>query len=56
MYPALMFEPCHEKTCLLNICANSKGADQPAHQHSVINAFVVRNLESIITSAAVRQN
>ena len=28
--------------------ANKKGADQPAHPHSLISAFVVRCLESII--------
>ena len=28
--------------------ANNKGADQPAHPHSLINAFVVRCLDSII--------
>ena len=30
-----------EKTCL-NICANSKGADQPASPRRLISAFVVR--------------
>ena len=29
-------------------CANNKGADQPAHPHSLISAFVIRFLESII--------
>ena len=28
--------------------ANNKGADQPAHLRSLINAFVVRCLDSII--------
>ena len=28
--------------------ANNKGADQPAHPHSLISAFVVRCLDSII--------
>ena len=28
--------------------ANNKGADQPAHPRSLINAFVVRCLDSII--------
>ena len=28
--------------------ANKKGADQPAHPHSLISAFVMRLLESII--------
>ena len=30
-----------EKTCL-NICANNKGADQPAGPRRLISAFVVR--------------
>ena len=29
-------------------CANNKGADQPVHLHSLITAFVVRCLDSII--------
>ena len=29
-------------------CANNKGADQPAHPHSLISAFVVCVLEGII--------
>ena len=29
--------------------ANNKGADQPAHPHSLISAFVVRCLDSIIS-------
>ena len=29
--------------------ANNKGADQPAHPRSLISAFVVRCLDSIIT-------
>ena len=39
-------EPLHEKTFMP--CANNKGADQPAHPHSLIRAFVVRCLDSII--------
>ena len=30
-------------------CANNKGADQPAHPRSLISAFVVCCLDSIIT-------
>ena len=37
-----------EKTCLLGF-ANNKGADQPAHPRSLISAFVIRLLESIIS-------
>ena len=40
-------EPVHEKMCLMSY-ANNKGADQPAHPRSLINAFVVRCLDSII--------
>ena len=29
--------------------ANNKGADQPTHPRSLISAFVVRSLDSIIT-------
>ena len=34
--------------------ANNKGADQPAHARSLINAFVVRCLDSIISSFYIR--
>ena len=40
-------EPGHEKMCLMSY-ANNKGADQPAHLRSLISAFVVRCLDSII--------
>ena len=40
-------EPGHEKMCLMSY-ANNKGADQPAHPRSLISAFVVRCLDSII--------
>ena len=33
--------------------ANNKGADQPAHPHSLISAFVVRCVDSIIPLLAV---
>ena len=39
--------PCCEKTCLMPY-ANNKGADQPMHPHSLISAFVVCCLDSII--------
>ena len=41
-------EPGHEKMCLMSY-ANNKGADQPAHPRSLINAFVSRWLDSIIS-------
>ena len=40
--------PGREKTCLRGF-ANNKGADQPAHPHRLISAFVIRLLESIIS-------
>ena len=41
-------EPGHEKMYLMSY-ANNKGADQPAHPRSLISAFVVRCLDSIIS-------
>ena len=41
------FEPRNEKTYLMSYATN-KGADQPAHRHSLISTFVVRCLDSII--------
>ena len=40
-------EPRHEKTWLMPN-ANNKGADQSAHPRSLISAFVVRCLDSMI--------
>ena len=37
----LIIEPDHEKMCLMPY-ANNEGADQSAHSHSLISAFVVR--------------
>ena len=45
-------EPGHEKMCLMPH-ANNKGADQPAHLHSLISAFVVRCLDSIMSQVSV---
>ena len=36
--------------------ANNKGADQPAHPHSLISAFVVRCLDSIIPLVSVSES
>ena len=33
--------------------ANNKGADQPAHSRSLISAFVVRCLDSIISLVSI---
>ena len=46
------FEPGHEKMCLMPY-ANNKGADQPAHPRSLICAFVVRYLDSIIPLVSI---
>ena len=40
-----IFEPGHEKTCLMSY-ANNKDADQPAHPRSLISTFVVCCLDS----------
>ena len=44
--------PGHEKTCLTSY-ANNKGADQPAHPRSLISAFVVRCLDSVMSLVSV---
>ena len=41
-------EPGHENMCVMSY-ANNKGADQPVHPLSLISAFVVRFLDSIIS-------
>ena len=38
--------------CLMSY-ANNKGADQPAHSRSLISAFVVRNLDSVMSLVSV---
>ena len=43
--------PCREKTCLRRF-ANNKDVDQPAHPRSLISAFVIRLLGSIIAQPA----
>ena len=43
-----------EKTCLRGF-ANNKGADQPAHPHSLISAVVILFLESIISRLATSE-
>ena len=45
------YGPRREKTCL-RAFANITGADQPAHPRSLISAFVVLFLESIICKFA----
>ena len=45
---AKKYEPGNEKMCLMSY-VNNKGADHPAHPRSLISAFVVRCLDSIIS-------
>ena len=47
----MLYGPRREKTCFRGF-ANNKGADQPAHPHSLISAFVMRFLESMISKLA----
>ena len=47
----LSYGPGPEKTCLLGF-ANNTGTDQPAHPRSLISAFVISFLESIIYKLA----
>ena len=42
----------HAKTCPMPY-TNNKGADQPAHPRSLISAFVVRCLDSIIPLVSI---
>ena len=44
--------PGHVKMCLMPY-ANNKGADQPAHPHSLISIFVVHCLDSMICILAI---
>ena len=48
----MQYEPRHKKTCFLPY-ANNNGADQPAHPRSLISAFVVRCLNSIIPLVSI---
>ena len=48
------YEPGHEKMYLMSY-ANNKGADQPAHPRSLISAFVVRCLDSIISLDSIAE-
>ena len=45
-------KPGHETTCLI-LYANNTGADQPAHSRSLISAFVVRCLDSVMFPVSV---
>ena len=48
------YEPGHEKMCLMSY-ANKKGADQPAHPRSLISAFVVCCLDSVISLDSIAE-
>ena len=52
LYQNIKFGSRREKTCL-RWFANNKGADQTAHPRSLISAFVIRDLESIISRLAM---
>ena len=54
MRSAALYEPDHEKMCLMPY-ANNKGADQPAHPRSLISAFVVRCLDSMISLDSIAE-
>ena len=47
----VIYGPKGEKNCLRGF-ANNKGTDQPAHMRSLISAFVIPFLESIISRLA----
>ena len=47
----LIIGPRREKTCLRGF-ANNTGADQPAHPRSLISAFVIRLMESVLCKLA----
>ena len=49
-----MNEPGHEKMYLMSY-ANNKGAGQPAYSRSLISAFVVRYLASIISLDSIAE-
>ena len=50
----ILYEPGHEKMCLMSY-ANNKDADQPAHPRSLISAFVVHCLDSIISLDSIAE-
>ena len=53
-YDLSLYGPQREKTCLQGF-ANNKGADQPAHPHSLISTFVICLLESTISRLATSE-
>ena len=51
---SVLYGPRREKTCLQGF-ANNTGADQPAHSHSLIGAFVIRVFEITISKLATSE-
>ena len=51
----ILIGPRREKTCL-RWFANNKGADKPAHPGSLISAFAIRLLVSIVSKLAASKN
>ena len=51
-YNVWSFGPRREKTCLRRF-ANNTAADQPAYLRSLISAFEIRYLESIIVKLTI---
>ena len=49
-----LVEPGREKMCLMSY-ANNKGADRTAHPRSLISAFVVRCLDSLISLDSIAE-
>ena len=48
------YEPGHEKMCLMSF-ANNKGAGQLAHLRSLISAYVVHCLDSVISLDSIAE-
>ena len=51
----MIIGPQREKTYLRGLAYNT-GVDQPAHSRSLISAFVIRFLKSIISKFATSEN
>ena len=51
---AIYMSRAMRKMCLMSY-ANNKGVDQPAHPRSLISAFIVRCLDSIISLDSIAE-
>ena len=51
---AIIIGPRREKTCLRGF-VNNKEADKPVHTRSLISAFVIRIMESIMSRLATSE-